>query len=187
MVNARAVGVVHAIRRRPVARQAVAPRRACDRLSQPPFPRPAPQGTSAALPYCILRRMSTDEHGAAPVWAGAVLVVVSLGRVERTPPVFRRALCSLLLPPCGTGSVTIFRPAPLCASPSQKPACRHGSEGGEGESPFRPLCTVWVSSSACCALGRRPCLRYTALRGARWECGRLRTRLPCHTLPGAAR
>jgi hypothetical protein len=37
--------------------------------------------------------------------------------------VFRRALCSLLLPPFGTGSVTIFRPAPLCASPSQKPAC----------------------------------------------------------------
>jgi hypothetical protein len=36
---------------------------------------------------------------------------------------FRRALCSLLLPPFGTGSVTLFRPAPLCASPSQKPAC----------------------------------------------------------------
>jgi hypothetical protein len=27
-----------------------------------------------ALPYCILRRMSTDGHGAAPIWAGAVIV-----------------------------------------------------------------------------------------------------------------
>src|SRR5215471_10296469 len=32
---------------------------------QPPFPRPAPQATSETLPYCILRRMSTDEHRAA--------------------------------------------------------------------------------------------------------------------------
>jgi hypothetical protein len=30
-------------------------------FSQPPFPRPAPQITSEALPYCILRRMSTDS------------------------------------------------------------------------------------------------------------------------------
>jgi len=35
------------------------------------------------------------------------------GRVERTPPMFRRAWCSLLLPPFGTGSVTRFRHAPL--------------------------------------------------------------------------
>ena len=33
----------------------------------------------------------------------------------------------------------------------------------------RFLCTVWVSSSACGALGRRLGLRYTAPRGARWE------------------
>ena len=45
------------------------------------------------------------------------------GRVERTPPVFRCALYSLLLPPFGTGSVTLFHHASLCASPSQKPAC----------------------------------------------------------------
>src|SRR5262245_13687655 len=32
----------------------------------------------------------------------------------------------------------------------------------------RFLCTVCVSSSACCALGRRLCLRCTAPRGARW-------------------
>jgi hypothetical protein len=37
-------------------------RRACNRLSQPPCPRPSPQGTSEALPYGILRRMSTDAH-----------------------------------------------------------------------------------------------------------------------------
>src|SRR5438105_9558669 len=40
--------------------------------------------------------------------------------------------------------------------------------GGCSDNP-RFLCTVWVSSSACCALGRRPCLRYTASRGDRWE------------------
>src|SRR5215467_13635095 len=34
---------------------------------QPPFPRPAPQVTSETLPYRILRRMSTDEHSAAPL------------------------------------------------------------------------------------------------------------------------
>src|SRR5262249_30641494 len=45
------------------------------------------------------------------------------GRVERTPPVCRCALYSPLLPPFGPGSVTVFHPAPLCASPSQKPAC----------------------------------------------------------------
>src|SRR5262244_1637329 len=45
------------------------------------------------------------------------------GRVERTPPVFRSAWCSPLLSPFGLESVTVFDPAPLCASPSQKPAC----------------------------------------------------------------
>src|SRR6516165_2197967 len=45
------------------------------------------------------------------------------GRVERTPSVCRSALYSPLLPPFGLGSVTVFDPAPLCASPSQKPAC----------------------------------------------------------------
>lgn len=30
------------------------------------------------------------------------------GRVGRTPPMFRSALYSLLLPPFGTGSVTLF-------------------------------------------------------------------------------
>jgi hypothetical protein len=49
-------------------------RRAGNGLSQLPFPRPSPQVTSEALPYGILRRMSTDEHGATPLWAGAVLV-----------------------------------------------------------------------------------------------------------------
>jgi len=45
--NARAAGMVHAIRRRrPAARHAVAPQRAGTRLSQPPFPRPSPQVTS---------------------------------------------------------------------------------------------------------------------------------------------
>jgi hypothetical protein len=37
--------------------------------------------------------------------------------------VFRAALCSPLLSPFGLESVTVFDPAPLCASPSQKPAC----------------------------------------------------------------
>ena len=45
------------------------------------------------------------------------------GRVGRTPPVYRSALYSLFLPPFGLGSVTLFDHAPLCASPSQKPAC----------------------------------------------------------------
>jgi hypothetical protein len=45
------------------------------------------------------------------------------GRVERTPPVCRSALYSLFLPPFGSGSVTVFDHAPVCASPSQKPAC----------------------------------------------------------------
>jgi hypothetical protein len=44
-------------------------------------------------------------------------------RVERTPPVCRSALYSPLLSPFGLESVTVFDPAPLCASPSQKPAC----------------------------------------------------------------
>jgi hypothetical protein len=44
------------------------------------------------------------------------------GRVERLPPVFRSALCSPLLSPFGLESVTVFDPAPLCAScPSRKP------------------------------------------------------------------
>jgi len=45
------------------------------------------------------------------------------GRVERTPPVCRSALYALFLPPFGSGRVTVFDHAPLCASPSQKPAC----------------------------------------------------------------
>ena len=36
---------------------------------------------------------------------------------------FRSALCSPFLSPFGPESVTLFDPAPLCASPSQKPAC----------------------------------------------------------------
>jgi hypothetical protein len=35
------------------------------------------------------------------------------GRVGSTPPVVRSALYSLLLPPFGVGSVTVFDPAPL--------------------------------------------------------------------------
>jgi hypothetical protein len=38
------------------------------------------------------------------------------GRVERTPPVFRRAVWSLVLPPGGTGSVTLWRRAPWAAA-----------------------------------------------------------------------
>src|SRR5262247_1608685 len=49
--------------------------------------------------------------------------MMTKGRVERTPPVFRSALCSPLLSPFGLESVTVFDPAPLCVSPSQKPAC----------------------------------------------------------------
>jgi hypothetical protein len=73
--------------------QAVAPRRVRRRRARarvvsrsarvpsafPPCPRPAPQVTSEALPYGILRRMSTDAHGTAPVWAGAVRVGATLG------------------------------------------------------------------------------------------------------------
>src|SRR4029453_6353220 len=47
---------------------------------------------------------------------------IGLGRVERTPPVCRSAWCSPFLSPCGLESVTLCDPAPLCASPSQKPA-----------------------------------------------------------------
>ena len=49
--------------------------------------------------------------------------LTTFGRVERTPPVCRSALCSLLLPPFGLGSVTVFDHALSRASPSQKPAC----------------------------------------------------------------
>ena len=59
--------------------------------------------------------------GPAPDWQSRALL--GARRVERTPPVFRCALYSLLLPPFGTGSVTLFHHASLCASPSQKPAC----------------------------------------------------------------
>src|SRR4029453_11582797 len=38
-------------------------------------------------------------------------------RVERTPPVCGSALCSPLLSPFGLECVTVFDPAPLCASP----------------------------------------------------------------------
>jgi hypothetical protein len=44
------------------------------------------------------------------------------GRVERTPPVCRSAVYSPLLSPFGIESVTVFDPAPWCAScPSRKP------------------------------------------------------------------
>src|SRR5439155_2284423 len=80
--KARAAGVVCAIRRRwhPGARDEVErghgwchARRACQWLSSSPFPRPAPRVTSEALPYGILRRMSTAEHGTGPYGCGAVL------------------------------------------------------------------------------------------------------------------
>src|SRR4030095_2738044 len=45
------------------------------------------------------------------------------GRGERTPPGGRSAWCSPLLSPFGLESVTVFDPAPLCASSSQQPAC----------------------------------------------------------------
>src|SRR4029434_2592915 len=54
------------------------------------------------------------------------------GRVERTPPVCRSALYSPLLSPFGLESVTIFDPAPLCASPSQKPACGFPAQASSG-------------------------------------------------------
>ena len=57
------------------------------------------------------------------------------GRVERTPSVCRSALCSPFLPPFGPGSVTVFDPALLCASPSQKPACGITAQA----SSYRPL------------------------------------------------
>ena len=72
-------------------------RRACHRLSQPPFPRPAPQVTSEALPYGILRRMSTDAHGAGPYGCGAVrvggLVGSALGARQCAEVTRRRLLC----------------------------------------------------------------------------------------------
>ncbi len=51
----------------------------------------------------------------------------------------RSALCSPLLSPFGLESVTVFDHAPLCASPSQKPACglpaRFGGRGGREPFP----------------------------------------------------
>src|SRR5262245_41620174 len=52
-------------------------------------------------------------HGAGPGGRGRFP-----GRVERTPPVCRSALCSPFLSPFGLESVTVFDPAPLWASPS---------------------------------------------------------------------
>ena len=45
-----------------------------------------------------------------------------VGRVERTSPVWRSALCSPFLSPFGIESVTVCDRAPVEASPSQKPA-----------------------------------------------------------------
>ena len=75
MVNARAAGVVHAIRWLPVAWHAVAPWRAATSSAGTSGVTPGAgaigwpnhpsrdlhhQVTSESLPYCILRRMSTD-------------------------------------------------------------------------------------------------------------------------------
>jgi hypothetical protein len=50
--------------------------------------------------------------------------------------VCRSALYSPLLSPFGFESVTIFDPAPLCASPSQKPACGFPAQASsDGLSP----------------------------------------------------
>src|SRR4030095_5382714 len=57
-------------------------RRAGHRLSPPRFPRPSPQGTSEALPYGILRRMSTDDHGTGPSGCGAVIVGGLIGQTD---------------------------------------------------------------------------------------------------------
>jgi len=75
MVNTRAAGVVHALRWRPVARHAVAPRRAATSSAGTSGVTPGAwaigwpnhpsrdlhhQVTSERLPYCILQRLSTD-------------------------------------------------------------------------------------------------------------------------------
>jgi len=86
--NTHVAGVVHVSRRQqPAAGHAVTPRRArrsrakARVVSRPAsgqsafptaLPRPSPQVTSEALPYCILRRMSTDDHGTGPSGCGAV-------------------------------------------------------------------------------------------------------------------
>src|SRR5438093_12842845 len=83
-VSCTAAGLVHTIRRRrPAARHAVAPR-----------------VTSEALPYCLLRRMSTDDHGAAPLWAGAVIVgglISSELGARQCAEVTRRRLLAVVL------------------------------------------------------------------------------------------
>src|SRR5215467_9348278 len=40
----------------------------------------------------------------------------------------------------------------------------HVENGGDKSGTRCFLCTVWSRSRVCCALGRRPCLRYTAPR-----------------------
>ena len=70
----------------------------------------------ARVSYRALKRQVARDNAFLPEYHVG-------GRVERTPPVCRSALYSPLLPPFGPGSVTVFDPAPLCASPSQKPAC----------------------------------------------------------------
>jgi len=82
--------------------------------------------------------------------------------------------------PCAAGWLSLHR---LTAPPAARPRLPAGgglATGAWGDrlpsrlyhKAFRTprfLCPICVSSSACCALGRRPCLRYTAPRGARWE------------------
>src|SRR5215470_14106326 len=79
-----------------------------------------------------------ELRGRGRAWRVAAIAEATKtgGRVERTPPVCRSALYSPFLPPFGPGSVTVFDPAPLCASPSQKPACGFPAQASsDGLSP----------------------------------------------------
>ena len=92
--------------------------------------------------------------------SGPWLTISSPCRVGRTAPESRSALCSLLLPPFGPESVTVFDPALVRASPSQKPACgfpaqassAHPSPNGSASGYRLDSRERRISTSAC---GRR--------------------------------
>ena len=148
-------------------------------------------------PWGCLRRLTT------PI--GATLLTVSSGDARRW------SLCAARTPPKMSDETTASRgptaashqlagdPCAPADSVGHTPdARRRGAAGHERvgadragahgpqalEDSPRLLCPLWGSSRVCGALGKRPCLRYTAPRGVCWGTG---TSTPGCTTPGATR
>ncbi len=76
------------------------------------------------------------------------------GRVERTPPVGRCALYSLFAPAFRSRECHTIAPCTVASLLLSEACLRenrlHGSEGGEGESPFRPLSISLMAHPGLC-------------------------------------